>query len=272
MTDPESAPELTTEQPEKEPVTEEDEGEETSGDVDKTSELLAVVDEQESKDQGATQYFSTAELPDAEGEEQEEEDDGDEVAADDARITSEAEFFEGIEAPPGTANDEKYDDTSAPEAMQATTEAIESAKIAAQKKKMKEEAEVPPDFSQYQTNVAQRLWNAQQVAEKSGVSQSGELIRLLKEYQAYRVKIRKMIKAADDYQAALKNVTACRGKVGSKEWMSTSKCISMARRLQFPDSIFFLFLFVADRLIRSFSVHTLRSPKAHLSGILLANH
>ena len=218
MTDPESAPEFTTEQPEKVPVTEEeDAGEEIAGDVDKTSELLAVVDEQESKDQQATQYFSTAEMPDAEEQEEEEkeEDDGVEVTADDARITSEAEFFEGIEAPPGTAEDEKYDDTSAPEAMQATTEAIENAKIAAQKKKMKEEAEVPPDFSQYQTNVAQRLWNAQQVAEKTGVSHSGELIRLLKEYQAYRVKIRKMIKAADDYQAALKNVTACRGKVRS---------------------------------------------------------
>lgn len=208
--DSESAPDLTTEMPEQD-IDQDEEAASTGSNPDKTNELLAVVDEQESKDQ-APEVFAAAEPAEEEDEEEDDDDDGEDD--EDQLIPSEAEFFDGIEAPPVTTEDEKYDDDAAPEAMQATTDAIEEAKlVAAKMNQQQEESEVPPDFSQYKTNVAQRLWNAQQTAQKAGVKQSCELIRLLKEYQAYRKKIRNMIKAADDYQAALKNVTACRGKV-----------------------------------------------------------
>lgn len=194
---------------------------------DKTTELLAVVDEQESKD-SAPEVFAAAAAA-------EEEEDGDDQYVGDVVQTENEEpsedEWEGIQAPPEKAEnvDEKYDDEAPPMAMEETTKAIEKQKAAQKKQQQQFAAEQPPDFSHYKTNVAQRLWNAQQVAEKAGKNQSGELVRLLKEYQAYRRKTRQLIKAADDYQAAMKNVTATRSKVSAGRWVFVTERKHLSR-------------------------------------------
>jgi hypothetical protein len=252
----------------------------TGSNPDKTSELLAVVDEQESKDQ-APEVFSAAE-DDGQyvGDVSEHEPEPVVADDDDDDAVSESEFFEGIQAPPEKNEDEKYDDDAPPAAMQQTTAAIEKAKAEAKlKQKQQAETESPPDFSKYTTNVAQRLWNAQQVAEKEGKNQSGELIRLLKEYQAYRKKVRNMIKAADDYQAALKNVTATRSKVRPYNTLQNTTSSYAHPKTLSCDSHCFIFSpsnltvspFSYHIHVCSSSVRMLTLPEEHRSGMPLVS-
>jgi hypothetical protein len=62
---------------------------------------------------------------------------------------------------------------------------------------------VVPDFSQYKTNVARRLWEAQETAETAEQQSSADLVPLKREFQQYRKKMRTLIHYLDEYQEAM---------------------------------------------------------------------
>mmetsp|Transcript_17146 Transcript_17146/g.39407 ORF Transcript_17146/g.39407 Transcript_17146/m.39407 type:complete len:396 (+) Transcript_17146:82-1269(+) len=70
-----------------------------------------------------------------------------------------------------------------------------------------------PDFSKYTTNVAERLWRAKNKAKESGVTASPDLVPLAREYQTWRKKMGLLNRYIDEYQAAMKEVTAKRHQV-----------------------------------------------------------
>ena len=73
-----------------------------------------------------------------------------------------------------------------------------------------------PDFSQYKTNVARRLWEAQETAEKAGVKSSSDMVPLTREFQKYRKNMSHLIKLIDDYSEAQKVMKAKRAAVSER--------------------------------------------------------
>jgi hypothetical protein len=70
-----------------------------------------------------------------------------------------------------------------------------------------------PDFSQNKTNVAQRLYKAQLVADKSGMKSSPDLVPLTREYQIQRKKMANLIHAAEAYRDAMAVMAETKSKV-----------------------------------------------------------
>ena len=146
----------------------------------KTDELLKVVEDQESPEVFKSAVTSDDSIGEK-GVQAEEEDTTDEEDA------SNRNWKEVLPPPPPPTNpddaDEKYEAvlTSPTEVKVDET----GGKGAAQPPPQDEQ----PDFSNYKTNVARRLWEAQETAEKAGVKSSSDMVPLTREFQKYRTGI-----------------------------------------------------------------------------------
>lgn len=65
-----------------------------------------------------------------------------------------------------------------------------------------EEGDIP-DYSQYKTNVAERLWRAKKEAKSLGATASPDIVPLAKEYQLWRKKMGLLNKYIDEYKTAM---------------------------------------------------------------------
>jgi hypothetical protein len=72
-----------------------------------------------------------------------------------------------------------------------------------------------PDFSQYKTNVAERLWRAKKEAEKLGATAGPDLVPLTKEYQQWRKKMGLLNKYIAEYKAAMHDLSEKRNQVNN---------------------------------------------------------
>jgi hypothetical protein len=73
-----------------------------------------------------------------------------------------------------------------------------------------------PDFSQYKTNVYERLFRAKKAAEGTDVDYSINLVTRTEEYQAWRTKMALLTKYIDEYSTAMKTVSEKRDQVSEK--------------------------------------------------------
>lgn len=64
-----------------------------------------------------------------------------------------------------------------------------------------------PDFTQYKTNVAERLWRAKEEASKAKITASPDLVPLARDYQEWRKQMGLLTKYIDDYSMAMQNVS-----------------------------------------------------------------
>jgi len=74
-------------------------------------------------------------------------------------------------------------------------------------------SEETPDFSKYNTNVAERLWRAKKAAEQSYVTSSPDLIKHAGEYQAWRQKMGFLNKYIEEYDTAMQVVAEKRNQL-----------------------------------------------------------
>lgn len=164
----------------------------------RTTELLKVVDDQEDQDQ--PHVFR---LPSSAGEE--DEDWGD------------------IFPPPKPEDLGNVDEAGEPmkqeppETAGAATAATVATAASVGTGVSQEPPAAEPDFSKYKTHIAERLWRAQEAADKSGLKHSSDLVPLTKEYQVQRKKLRNLMRAANEYRDAMRVVAEKKSKVRAGE-------------------------------------------------------
>ena len=77
-----------------------------------------------------------------------------------------------------------------------------------------EEGDIP-DYSQYKTNVAERLWRAKKEAKSLGATASPDIVPLAKEYQLWRKKMGLLNKYIDEYKTAMNVLSKKRSQVNN---------------------------------------------------------
>ena len=82
-------------------------------------------------------------------------------------------------------------------------------------KGLQKDDEEVPDFSQYKTNVAERLWRARKEAEKLGATAGPHLIPLTQEYQLWRKEMGILNKYIAEYKAAMHDLSEKRNQVNN---------------------------------------------------------
>lgn len=102
-------------------------------------------------------------------------------------------------------------------------------------------SEETPDFSKYNTNVAERLWRAKKAAEQSYVTSSPDLIKHAGEYQAWRQKMGFLNKYIEEYDTAMQVVAEKRNQVRD-EYMSEVIAASHDYSFGANNNVFFMFL------------------------------
>jgi hypothetical protein len=144
---------------------------------------------------------------------------------DDIHDEEEIEWKEILPPPPVTTltddPDEKYEviPTKLTTPETSTTVATTGGTTTIVHHTLKEEQrQAIPEFSQYKTNVARRLWEAQQTAGNAGQKSSPDLVPLKREFQQYRKKMRTLIRFIDEYQEAMQILKDKRTQVsGSRD-------------------------------------------------------
>ncbi|MGK3734284.1 MAG: hypothetical protein ACI8RD_006755 [Bacillariaceae sp.] len=118
-----------------------------------------------------------------------------------------------------------------------------------------------PDFSQYKTNVAERLWRAKKEAEKLGATAGPDLVPLTKEYQQWRKKMGMLNKYIAEYKGAMHNLSVKRNQVNN---------INKERRLSHHSFRMFLLLNVGVSYILGILVHVMFNEVGAHSYLVLS--
>jgi hypothetical protein len=162
--------------------------------ANKTDELLKVVDDQEQFEM----FQSAIAIDDSIGED------------DDTTDEEDNKWREVLPPPPTPTKPEEMDEKYETVLSNANTVEVDETGGHGHSQESQE-----PDFSKYKTNVARRLWEAQETAEKAGVKSSSDMVPLTREFQQYRKKMNTLIKLIDEYSEAQKAMKAKRAQVGS---------------------------------------------------------
>jgi hypothetical protein len=151
---------------------------------------------------------------------------------DDDTTDEENDWKEVLPPPPAPIKaedaDERYGSTKPPPdtpttvATAGTTPApsvpVKPTANPSQKQQSSQEQEGEPDFSHYKTNVARRLWEAQEKAEKAGVKSSPDMVPLTREFQNYRKHMNNLVRYVDEYQQAMRVMRAKRKQVSDVQY------------------------------------------------------